>query len=414
MRILSVYELVHYLKEILEADSALENVLFTGEIGNFTSHASGHLYFSLKDERSKINCVMFRSQAINLNFLPKNGDRVIVKARISIFEAQGQMQAYISQMKLEGIGDLYRQFDLLRRKLAALGLFDPSHKKTKPLYPLKVAVLTGDRSAALSDIKTTFARRWPLCHYDIYPVLVQGEDSAADIILNLKRVDQAAYDAIILARGGGSIEDLWSFNDEALVYTIYKLQTFIITGIGHEQDYTLADFVADLRAPTPTAAVELLTPNQKDVYENILGLKKQLSLSLDRLYQKNKEAYNSILNRLPLKNKYYLAEVKRQQLDYLESQLKTYAYRFKELQADLQQKRVKLNYLMALKAQISRNLLAKLTVQLNAYAPKSALKRGYALVYHEGKLLKGIKTLQRDDQLLLEMRDGKIKVKVEA
>ncbi|MBP5279697.1 MAG: exodeoxyribonuclease VII large subunit, partial [Erysipelotrichaceae bacterium] len=260
MQELTVSSLLRYLKTRLDNDTNIQKIYVVGEISNYHRHFSGHLYFTLKDEKAAINCVMFKSAAALLNFEPKTGDKVIVYANTSIFEASGQLQLYVLKMNPQGLGDLYARYEALKKKLSEEGKFDDDHKiELEKTYLEKVAVLVGDKSAAMSDIKICFKRRWPLCKVDYYPVLVQGPDAPKDIIPKLKQVDELGYDAIILARGGGSFEDLFCFNDEQLVNTIYDLKTFIVTGIGHEQDFSLADFVADLRAATPTAAVELIT-----------------------------------------------------------------------------------------------------------------------------------------------------------
>ena len=287
---LSVSALLRYLIDKLDGDGQLQNIVVNGEISNFHRHQSGHLYFSLKDESAAISCVMFRYAAASLNFMPANGDAVVVKGNISIFMASGQLQLYVTQMRMDGIGALFLRYENLKKALSAQGLFNDEHKKAKPLYPLNIAVLVGDKSAAMSDIKINFAARWPLCSVDYYPVLVQGNEAAKDIIATLSIVDSKGYDAIILARGGGSFEDLFCFNDEELAYAIYNLQTFIITGIGHEQDFTIADFVSDMRAPTPTGAVVMLTPNISDVLKSIddaeLSLRQNMQRRLDTLKEK--------------------------------------------------------------------------------------------------------------------------------
>ena len=279
---IDVSKLVRYLKNKLDGDANLSNVSIFGELSNFHSHNSGHLYFTVKDEKAALSCVMFSSSARRLNFKPKNGDKVELTGSVSLFETTGAMQLYVSSMRLQGLGDLYAQYERLKAKLYEEGYFSAEHKKAKPnLYPNKVAVLCGDASAAMSDIKICFARRWPLANVDYYPVLVQGLDAPENIINTLLKVDEMGYEYIILARGGGSFEDLFCFNDERLVKTIYSLKTFTVTGIGHEQDFTLSDFVADLRAATPTAAVELITPDIKKVEELLSEYKDSLNESVN-------------------------------------------------------------------------------------------------------------------------------------
>lgn len=296
---LSVSSLLRYLKNKLDTDDNLQRIYVVGEISNYHRHNSGHLYFTLKDESAAISCVMFKSAAASLAFEPKTGDKVLVLANTSIFEVSGQLQLYVQKMSLDGLGDLYAKYELLKKILSEDGYFDEDHKKQLDVeYVDKVAVLVGDKSAAMSDIKTCFERRWPLASVDYYPVLVQGSSAASDIVSKLKQVDSLDYDAIILARGGGSFEDLFCFNDENLVKTIYNLKTFIITGIGHEQDFTLADFVADLRAPTPTAAVEFITPDLMDVIDLINDYEDRIYSSLSSIYDNTAMKYDYLLERL--------------------------------------------------------------------------------------------------------------------
>ena len=435
MRILSVFELVHYLKGTLDKDTNIQNILVSGEISNFTNHISGHLYFSLKDDKSRIACVMFRSNAARLKFKPKNGDKVILKANTSLFEGSGQLQAYVTEMKLDGIGDLYLQFEALKKKLYLQGLFNQDHKKALPLYPMKIAVLVGDKSAALSDIKTTFARRWPIAKVDIYPVLVQGLGSSQDIIKNLLKVDELGYDAIILARGGGSIEDLWSFNDEALAYTIYNLKTFIITGVGHEQDYTIVDFVADLRAPTPTAAVEMITEKIQDVESKIKDYRYRLKLSISRLLKTNDDKLKELSSSQVFTSKYYILENKSQYFDYLSSRLFLFNNRLESLNHQINETNLRMqhalnkqilnknNDILKLDAELKynldkliqdkTNLLKRNDILLNAYGVNKTLDRGFALVLKDGHVVKKTTDLEIDDRIDIKMLDGIIKVKVE-
>ena len=435
MRIVSVFELTHYLKGTLDSDANIQNILVSGEISNFTNHISGHLYFSMKDDRARLSCVMFRSNAARLRFKPKNGDKVIIKANTSVFESTGQLQCYVTEMKIDGIGDLYLQFEELKKKLHAEGLFDPMHKKPKPLYPMKIAVLVGDKSAALSDIETTFRRRWPIAKVDIYPVLVQGIGSSKDINDKLLMVDEMGYEAIILARGGGSIEDLWSFNNETLARTIYNLKTFIITGVGHEQDYTIVDFVADLRAPTPTASVELITDNINDVLYKISDYKRRLDLSMRRNYALQAERYTNLVNSKVFKDKYYILENKSQYFDYLCSRLYLFNSRLKALDQKLNEYNLRMNHSlnnqinhantditnihnelvnqMNKRLEEAKILLKRNTILLDAYGVDKTLKRGYSLVLKDNHVVKSITNLEINDKIDIKMQDGIINVKVE-
>ncbi len=397
MRELSVSTLLRYLKNKLDTDEKLQKISVSGEISNYHRHFSGHLYFTLKDEYAAISCVMFKSAAVSLRFEPKNGDKVLVYANTSIFESSGQLQLYVLKMEQKGAGDLFARYEELKKHLSEAGKFDPAHKIPLSVkYPDKVAVLVGEASAAMSDIRITFSRRWPLTKVDFYPVLVQGESAPADIMDRLQKVDAMGYDAIILARGGGSFEDLFCFNDENLINTIYDLKTFIITGIGHEQDFTLADFAADLRAATPTASVELITPNISDVRNET-----------DDLYGRLLQA---ILDRL---------DYGRMNCDYLLERLSYYQKTLHNItiQIDADTDRIRQNILYRIASERDRTdhllseirskadfklneqfyLHKRLHTLLEAYSCKNVLKRGYTLIIQDGKVIKSKRSLKHSE-----------------
>lgn len=387
---ISVSTLVKYLKNKLDSDDKLQNIQVTGELSNFHKHSSGHLYFTLKDEHSAISCVMFSSRANTIKFDPKNGDKVDISANTSLFEVTGQLQLYVNSMKLAGLGDLYQQYEMLKNKLTEDGYFDEDHKKDLPTYyPERVCVLVGDKSAAMSDIKTCFARRWPLANVDYYSVLVQGKDAPKDIIKTLKEVDKLNYEIIILARGGGSFEDLFCFNDEELVKTIFDLKTFIITGIGHEQDFTLVDFVADMRAPTPTATVELTTVNILDVLDELNELSINLNNSLNR-----------IIDNIKMK------------LDYYSSSINNYSNKLKLISSNIDNIKKYINQTINNLIKSYKEELKSKANLLNAYSIDNTLKRGYSLVYKDNKLINNIKDIKINDELDIKLYKGKIKAKV--
>ena len=252
----SVSALVHYIKQTLDNDIRIQSILIKGEISNFTNHRSGHWYFTLKDARSKISCVMFSSHARRCNILLKEGMKVIVTASVSMYEAGGSVQLYVTAVRSDGLGDLFLQLEEVKKKLAAQGLFDPQKKKPLPQYPMRIGVITAKTGAAVQDILTTISRRWPLAEVVVYPSLVQGIQASGAIVENLRKADQGGHDVILLARGGGPIEDLWCFNEEAVARAVFAMHTVIVTGVGHETDTTLVDYVSDARAPTPTAAAD--------------------------------------------------------------------------------------------------------------------------------------------------------------
>lgn len=396
MQQVTVSSLVRYLKNTLDQDHNLQKIYVSGEISNYHRHFSGHLYFTLKDEYAAISCVMFKSAASTLGFEPKTGDKVIVYANVSIFESSGQLQLYVLKITPQGYGDLYARYEALKKKLSEEGKFDLGHKKEYTItYPERIAILVGDHSAAMSDIRRSFERRWPLCQTDYYPVLVQGNDAAKDIIEKLKDADEKDYDAIILARGGGSFEDLFCFNDEALVNCIYGLRTFIVTGIGHEQDFTLCDFVADLRAATPTAAVELITPDITEVSKLI-------------------DEYESDLKQIM----YDLCAKKRMEFDYLTARLFHYQERLSSIneridaavtliRTSIQHKIARyeervdhyddsMSLNLDLKLNNARLLYKRLNTLLEAYNAENVLKRGYSLIVQEDRVVKRKADLKKD------------------
>lgn len=407
MQELTVSSLLRYLKTRLDNDSNIQKIYVVGEISNYHRHFSGHLYFTLKDEKAAVNCVMFKSAAASLSFEPKTGDKVIVYANTSIFETSGQLQLYVLKMNQQGLGDLYARYEALKKKLAQEGKFAEEHKiRMEKIYPEKVAVLVGNRSAAMSDIRICFSRRWPLCKIDYYPVLVQGSDASKDIISKLKEADKKGYDAIILARGGGSFEDLFCFNDEELVNVIYQLKTFIVTGIGHEQDFSLADFAADLRAATPTAAVELITPDINDVMDLVESFEDSLKTSI-----------------------YENLELKQMEFDFQYKRLISYKSRFENIQNQIEAMTAtmkkdilfmindKLNYLNHSMSTIDLKLnyrlneaklsFKRLNTLLEAYSCENVLKRGYTMILQDNKVVKNKNDL-KDQEFQIRFHDGTI------
>lgn len=412
MKPISVTTLVRYLKNKLDSDEALRSVQVSGELSNFRKTSSGHLYFTLKDENSAISCVMFKSKAYSLSFVPENGNKVICSGSISMFEASGSLQLYVNTLKLDGIGDLYRQYEELKNKLFNEGLFDDDHKKEIPtLYPSKVAVLCGKDSAAMSDIKIQFNRRWPLCEVDYYPVIVQGSEGPSSMIKTLKDIDTLDYEIIVLARGGGSFEDLFCFNDERLVRTIYNLNTFIITGVGHQQDFTLVDFVSDRRAPTPTGAIEMITPNIDDVLDSIDDLSYRLNKSIDLLITNNKDKLIQLSNNKYFKDPSLLVDKVSLLLDYKIERLKRFSNKLDNYQLQIDKEVDRMDLLLDIKLNKKRNELDRLNGLLKAYSCENTLKRGYALVYKDNKLIN--KDINNNDKLVIETYDQIIDTRVE-
>ena len=433
--VVSVSTLVHYLKSKLESDNLIQKVLVEGEISNFSNYRSGHWYFSLKDENSLIRCVMFSSYNKKVQFAPKDGDKVIIQADVSVYEQRGDIQLLVYAMKSDKIGDLYLQFEQLKAKLYAEGLFNDKYKKPIPLYPMNIALVTGANTAARSDVLTTLNRRWPIAEIHEYSVLVQGNESAGQIINALSRADNNHHDVILLVRGGGSIEDLWSFNDETLARTIFNLKTPIITGIGHEINYTISDYVADLRAPTPTGAAERCAPDQKDVLNMLNVYQTRLNTAITTKKDHARRELNKYSSSFVFSSPQRLYSEKEMQLVNLsnalyhsvqtyelnlEQSLSRYAHlltstikdNLSQLNLDINEYKNKLNNSVKFIKYKKENYLRQNASLLDAYSPLKSLARGYAIVEKDGEAIKSTDNLHTDDTLSIRMYDGKIITKV--
>ncbi len=390
IRPLKVSEVNTYIKRVFLSDMILSNLSIEGEISNFKHHYSGHMYFNLKDEKGKIKSVMFRTDNEKLKFNLEDGMKVVATGYISIYEKEGDYQFYIRHIKESGLGDLYKAFEELKKKLEAEGMFSESNKKPIPFMPKKIGVVTSSTGAAIRDIITVIRRRFPPCCILIYPSLVQGLQAPKEICEGLIYLDSRNdIDLIITGRGGGSIEELFAFNDEQLARTIYKLKTPIISAVGHEVDFTIADFVADLRAPTPSAAAELSVPD-------IEHLTNELESKYKRL----------------IRNIYSTVDGYRTQIDYLNRNLK-----FSNPMNQLKDKRQEidnlfkdLNYVMEKKIGDKLNQLSSLKNSLNVLNPRLALDRGYGILTdNKGKLVKSIDNIVVDEEINILLKDGKIK-----
>ncbi|MEG2329481.1 MAG: exodeoxyribonuclease VII large subunit [Anaerorhabdus sp.] len=432
--VMKVSVLVRYLKSKLDNDGYLQRVIVSGEISNFVNHRSGHWYFTIKDESSRLSCVMFASSASRSKFIPKDGDKVLVQANTSIFEASGQLQLYCTGIRLDGIGDLHVQFELLKKKLYEEGYFDESHKKSLPLYPMKLGLITGKNTAAREDVLTTLSRRWPVAELTEINTLVQGEGASTQIIDALKKMDKLDLDVILLVRGGGSIEDLWAFNDENLAKCIYQLQTPIITGVGHEIDTTIVDYVSDKRAPTPTAACEIATPDIKEVRQTLSLLRQNLVRKCQNDVEFSRNSLLNLQNSPVFKTPSILYEQKSLHLDYLANRLigSKYSVQSKRMQFDkttqnfhnaMSQLVMQLKYQNTtmennLKKSVQHSLeskkenIAKQIQLLDAYSPLNILKRGYSIVKTEQGVCTSIKNIEVNDELQLQLYDGKLRAVV--
>jgi exodeoxyribonuclease VII large subunit len=390
----TVSDLNRYLRELLESDELLQDVWIQGEVFNFIRATSGHLYFTLKDSSASLRCVMWRNTAIRQSFIPHDGDAIEVHGSISVYEAGGQYQLYADMLRPAGEGALFQEFLRLKALLEAEGLFDPERKRPIPPRPQRIGIVTSPTGAALQDILNTLKRRYPLAEVVIAPTPVQGEDAPQGIIKALQDLVRIANpEVIILARGGGSIEDLWAFNNEQVARTIASSPVPIITGVGHETDFTIADFVSDLRAPTPTAAAELASPNQIDLRLAISELNDQLVLLLDALLREERWTLLDLQNQLERNSPLSRIQSDIQRMDELEHRLGA-AIQYKLL--------------------LTRTHLAGLIQQVSALSPAAVLERGYAIVTNQaGQAISAVGQVSGGEALKVEVSDGVFGVHVD-
>ena len=378
---LTVSAITKYLKYKFDTDDNSKNVFIKGEISNFKKHTSGHLYFSIKDEKSKINAIMFSNNAKNLTFDPIDGTKVLIVGRISIYEATGNYQIYVDEMQEDGIGNLYLAFEKLKEKLANEGLFSEEYKKPIPKYPNKIGIVTAKTGAAIKDIISTIKRRYPLVEIILFPSLVQGENAANDISNKIKQANNYDLDVLIVGRGGGSIEDLWPFNEEIVARTIFESKIPIISAVGHEIDFTISDFVADLRAPTPTAAAELAVPNLPNIMNTVDQLNIRLKEAIFKKINYNKLYLETIKNSYILKNPLIMFANKKQQLDYLSEKLTN------NINNKLDRQKLR---------------LANLIDKLQLVNPLDILKKGYTLVYKNNEVITEFNKIKKDDVIIIK------------
>ena len=405
---LKISEINDYIKNIIDHDYLLNKVYLKGEISNFKNHTRGHLYFTLKDDLSRINAVMFASNAKNINFDIKDGMSVLIEGRISCYPASGSYQVYVEKMEMDGLGKLYIEYEKLKKKLAQEGLFAPEHKKKIPKYPNTIGVITASTGAAVKDIISTIKRRYPLCQVILFPTLVQGDGAKENIVRQIKIADTFNLDTLIVGRGGGSIEDLWAFNEEMVARAIFECHTPIISAVGHEIDFTIADFVADLRAPTPTGAAEMAVPTIIDNYEirlnkNIKNMVNQKFIMLERF----KRSYI-------LKNPMSMYEIKEQKLDNLIDNLKN------NMQNILLNKTntfnlIKSNYILNNPDVLTKEIDKKLEIlikSLKLLNPLSILEKGYSVITKDDKVINNKDNLNKNDIIDIKLYKGNIKAKV--
>lgn len=389
---ITVQELNRYIKEKVDGDEFLNNVYVKGEISNFKLHYTGHMYFTLKDENSLIKCIMFKSYTPHLQFMPKDGMKVLVLGSVSVFERDGVYQIYCKAMKQEGMGTLYEEYQKLKAKLEKEGLFDTSHKRKIPMFSKTIGVLTSSTGAVIRDIINVSTRRNPNVHIRLLPVPVQGPGAAEKIAEGIKKMnDEKLADVLIIGRGGGSLEDLWPFNEEIVARAIYDSKLPIISAVGHETDFTIADFVADLRAPTPSAAAELAVPNISDVVYTISTYQNRYRVALKRKLELMKMRYEKCMTLRVFKEPLQKINEKSISLDML----------VKSIENSINQKVTK-----------ARAESIKLIAKLDALSPLKTLSRGYSIAEKDGKIISNIDDANVDDILELRMKNGKLKTKV--
>ncbi len=412
---LTVSALTRYLKAKFDGDTNLRQVFLKGEISNFKAHTTGHLYFSVKDEGSKINAIMFRGNASKLNFTPADGSKVLMVGRISVYEATGSYQIYVDDMLEDGVGNLYVAYEKLKKELAKEGLFDENHKKPIPKIPRRVGVITASTGAAIRDIMTTIARRFPICETILFPTLVQGDNAKFDIAANIKKAKDYNLDVLIVGRGGGSIEDLWPFNEEIVARAIYESDIPIISAVGHEVDFTIADFVADLRAPTPTAAAELAVPNMSDLIKHINQLSIRLNEGMNKKIKYQRLYLDSIKNSYVIKSPMIMFENKKQKLDLLNQKLNELILRNITASKD-KINNLKNSYILTNPSNIykdKKNELKNIIDKLSLLNPLNVLARGYSITYINDKVLKSVSKVKKGDKLKIKLTDGTIDTIVE-
>lgn len=411
---ISVTALTRYIKYKIDNDMHLQEVYLKGEISNFKAHTRGHFYFTIKDETSRINAIMFSFNASKLKFTPEDGMKILVKGKVSVFESTGNYQIYVEDLMEDGVGNLYIAFEQLKKKLDNEGLFDDKHKKQIPKIPLKVGIITASTGAAIKDILSTIKRRFPICETILFPSLVQGELAKDDIVKNIKLADTYNLDVIILGRGGGSIEDLWPFNEEDVARAIYNCNTPIISGVGHEIDFTISDFVADQRAETPTGAAERAVPKLSDLLVEINNYKTRIINVTKSIIENNKLRLVKLKDSYILKNPLSMYEVKEQKLDgvvdKLNSLINTIMYTNKSKLDILLSSYIfkDPSVLYQTKVSNTNHLIEKLEL-LN---PLNNLKRGYAIVKKDNKCLTSINNVNKEDILSVNLKDGNILVNV--
>ncbi len=414
IKYVTISDLNRYIKAKFDMDTHLNRVYLKGEISNFKHHTRGHFYFTLKDENSRIAAVMFASSAKSVAFEPEDGMKVLVSGHIALYEATGSYQIYVDSMELDGIGNLYLEFERLKKELAKEGLFNKEHKRPIPRFPKKIGIITAPTGAAIRDILSTIKRRYPICETILFPALVQGTGAKESIVKQLNKAQEYDLDIIICGRGGGSIEDLWAFNEEIVARAIYNSKIPVISAVGHEIDFTIADYVADLRAPTPTGAAEMAVPNLVDLKSLIEQYKIRANEAVTNIIKKNRIKLESLQNSFVLKNPLSLYEIKEQKLDsyidylnqYMANKLNHAKLMYEKV---INNKILKSPQSMFDKKKHQYELLLKTIEVLN---PMKLLSSGYSIVKSNGKVIKNSHDVNLDDVVDIELSEGKLKCSV--
>lgn len=389
---ISVSELNKYMKNKVAEDEYLKSVFVRGEISNFKHHYTGHMYFTLKDESSLIKCIMFKSSTATLNFVPKDGMKVNILGSVAVFERDGVYQIYCKAMQQDGIGDLYAKFNELKDKLEKEGLFDVAHKKKIPMMPKIIGVLTSNTGAVIRDIINVSTRRNPNCYIRLYPVPVQGPGAAEKIVDAIRYMNEHKLaDVLILARGGGSLEDLWPFNEEIVARAIFDSELPIISAVGHETDFTIADFVADLRAPTPSAAAELAVTDIEDLKDRIYLYKKRLQMLLKKKVEIMRLRYEKCMSSKCFKEP---------------------DYRIKEEYLKVDNLLTRMDLIINSKMKDYKMKTIEIVTRLDMMSPLKTLARGYGIIEKDNKVVKSVNELSKNDIVDLRVNDGKVKAEI--
>lgn len=389
---ISISEINRIIKWTIDSNEVLRDVYIKGEISNLKFHGRGHLYFSLKDESSKINAVMFNYQTSNLSFEPKDGDSVLVHGKISVYEASGSYQIYVDKMDIDGIGNLYQLFEELKKKLNNEGLFDEKYKQRINRLPERIGVITASTGAAVRDVISTINKRYPIVEIYVFPTLVQGDGAAPNIVKMIELANTFPLDTIILGRGGGSIEDLWAFNEEIVARAIFNSKIPIISGVGHEIDFTISDFVSDLRAPTPTGAAIAATRDKEEILNYLDTCKNRIANALSNKLEASKELLLKYKSNYILNNPTRLYDMQEQKLDII----------YDKLNSSIKNKLDNLS-----------NIINTYKIKLDLLNPANILDKGYSIVYKDNKIIKDVKLLKENDNINILVKNGKIIANVE-